>query len=153
MVRSSTSVNLDMRSNPSTAYVTTIIFYGTLEAGLCIIAACLPTLGSLFSREGRDRLRSSTSRYKASKPPRVSHTHNPYGFPPGKDRNTAIATSLSDTSQINFVPREPNEEFIRMDTFAVGSLPSETVDHHEDEGRITVTTDIDYTSAKIDLKG
>ena len=29
-------------------YVTTIYYWGILEAGLCIIAACLPTLGPLF---------------------------------------------------------------------------------------------------------
>ena len=33
------------------AYLTTVAYWGVLEAGLCIISACLPTLGPLFSKD------------------------------------------------------------------------------------------------------
>ena len=147
---------------PHLAYFTTIVYYTTIEAGLCVVAACLPTLGPLFSRDGRSQLRSG-GRYRLRGSPNqyrrrtgdirtIGSGIRGLDSGRGSNRRSEVPTNwFNDSSLVNSVSKGEQDdcELVGLETIAVATSTAAKGDHrngNEEEDGIVVTTDISYQS-------
>lgn len=101
-----------------------IVYYSMLEVGLTIIAACLPTLGPLFSDSFKHRLSGALQRVSTSLPRfryRISSTDHP---------------AMVSNSESRFVLDDPRLTRMGLETLATAGADRET---NEPERQIRVT--------------
>ena len=90
-------------------YLTDVPYYTMLELGLSIIAACLPTLGPLFSDERKANLSRNFRRV----------------FSPSSHRELRPSKTYKSISETNFVIKRSNKRSLGVESFAMGGLEPE----------------------------